>query len=172
MAAASGGKSAWVYSERNDGYRTVVGERGSDLIGRSCGKRLAIARAVLKNAPILLLDEAQLASRSENEMLATRARLPDVQSTTIVDCSYPACHRAQGGSILVLEGGRVIGGGNMTAALIRKRRRYSSFAELQFPISLRGRRPMERRCGVRGKRQTVADRAKRAPSAFALGKEA
>ena len=55
-----------------DGYRTVPGERGNTLSGGE-KQRIAIARAVLKNAPVLLLDEATSALDNESERLVNEA---------------------------------------------------------------------------------------------------
>ena len=55
-----------------DGYETVIGEGGSTLSGGE-KQRISIARAILKNAPILILDEATSASDPENQMEIDRA---------------------------------------------------------------------------------------------------
>lgn len=68
FAAAREANADGFIREQPQGYDTIVGERGTRLSGGQC-QRIAIARAILKNAPILLLDEATSALDSESERL-------------------------------------------------------------------------------------------------------
>ena len=89
------------------GYQTVIGERGSKLSGGQ-RQRLSIARAVLKNPPILILDEATSAldEKTEEEFLSALRSLHG-QKTIIVISHRPAsiewCNR-----VIVLEDGRIV----------------------------------------------------------------
>lgn len=112
------------------GYESLVGEHGTQLSGGQ-RQRIAIARAFLKNAPILLLDEATAALDSESEAEVQRA-LRDLQAnrTTLV-----IAHRLQtvvtADRICVIDGGRVVESGRHEELLAR-RGRYYNFSQLQF----------------------------------------
>ncbi|MCK0208359.1 ABC transporter ATP-binding protein/permease [Starkeya koreensis] len=113
-----------------DGYNSRVGEHGAELSGGQ-RQRIAIARAFLKDAPILLLDEATAALDSESEAEVQKA-LYELQRnrTTLV-----IAHRLQtvinADRICVVEKGRVVESGRHDE-LITKRGRYFTFHQLQF----------------------------------------
>ncbi len=112
------------------GYETRVGEHGAQLSGGQ-RQRIAIARAFLKNAPILLLDEATAALDSESEAEVQKA-LQELahQRTTIV-----IAHRLQtvvgADKICVIEHGRVVESGRH-GELLAQRGRYYGFYYAQF----------------------------------------
>ncbi len=112
------------------GYDSLVGEHGAQLSGGQ-RQRIAIARAFLKNAPILLLDEATAALDPESEAEVQRA-LRDLQAnrTTLV-----IAHRLQtvvnADRICVIDAGRVVESGRHEELLAR-RGRYYNFHQLQF----------------------------------------
>ncbi|MFH1557833.1 MAG: ABC transporter ATP-binding protein [Pseudomonadota bacterium] len=112
------------------GYDTQVGEHGAQLSGGQ-RQRIAISRAFLKDAPILLLDEATAALDSESEAEVQKA-LVTLQSrrTTIV-----IAHRLQtvvrADKICVVDGGHVVESGRHDE-LMAKRGRYYSFYQMQF----------------------------------------
>ena len=112
------------------GYDTVLGERGVSL---SAGQRqrIAIARAVLRDAPILLLDEATSALDSESETLVQRAldRIMDGRTTLVIAHRLATVTRAD--RILVLDGGRIVEEGTHQS-LLSNGGIYSRLAELQF----------------------------------------
>ena len=114
----------------SDGYATTVGEQGSNLSGGQ-RQRIAIARAFLKEAPILLLDEptAALDSESEREIQKALDELR-VGRTTIV-----VAHRLQtivdADRICVIEGGRAVETGTH-ADLMLLHGAYHSFFATQF----------------------------------------
>lgn len=66
IAAAKAAQCDEFISKLSDGYQTVIGENGSTLSGGEC-QRLSIARALLKDAPVILLDEATASLDVDNE---------------------------------------------------------------------------------------------------------
>jgi ATP-binding cassette subfamily B protein len=112
------------------GYDTQVGEHGAQLSGGQRA-RIAIARAFLKNAPILLLDEPTAALDSESELMVQRAiDALKVSRTTLV-----IAHRLHtvlaASRILVIENGRIVESG-CHDELVARRGRYFSLYQLQF----------------------------------------
>ena len=130
VAAAKAAHAHTFISAFEQGYDTLVGEHGTQLSGGQ-RQRIAIARAFLKDAPILLLDEATAALDSESEAEVQKA-LRGLQSerTTIV-----IAHRlqtvVQADRICVIERGRVVESGSHEE-LIAKRGRYFGFYYAQF----------------------------------------
>jgi ATP-binding cassette subfamily B protein len=114
----------------SDGYGTLVGEQGGNLSGGQ-RQRIAIARAFLKQAPILLLDEPTAALDSESEREIQKA-LDDLRAgrTTIV-----VAHRLQtivdADRICVVEAGRAVEVGTH-AELIQLKGAYHTFFATQF----------------------------------------
>jgi ABC-type multidrug transport system fused ATPase/permease subunit len=90
-----------------EGYETVVGERGSTLSGGE-KQRLSIARAFLKDAPVLILDEptSALDARTESQLLEALERLMLGRITFIIAHRLSTTRKAT--QILVLDHGRVI----------------------------------------------------------------
>jgi ATP-binding cassette subfamily B protein len=112
------------------GYATLAGERGVTLSGGE-RQRIAIARAILQNAPVLLLDEATSALDSENEA-AVQAALEKVMSerTTLV-IAHRLSTVLRADRILVLDNGRLIEEGTHQS-LVAKDGLYARLAKLQF----------------------------------------
>jgi ABC-type multidrug transport system fused ATPase/permease subunit len=114
-----------------DGYRTVIGERGARLSGGQ-RQRLAIARALLVDASILILDEALSSVDAENEAVIQQAleRLMQGRTTLILAHRLSSVIRAD--RILVLEQGRVVDSGRHSDLIRRDgpyRRLMASQAE-------------------------------------------
>jgi len=112
-------------------YDTVIGERGQRLSGGQ-RQRLAIARAILKNSPILILDEATSSLDSESEALVQDALANLMRDRT----SFVIAHRLstiqRADLIVVLEGGRVVEVGKHEALLAVPRGVYAGLHAMQF----------------------------------------
>ena len=111
------------------GYDTMVGERGLKLSGGE-KQRVAIARTLLKNPPILIFDEATSALDSTNER-AIQAELESVgQNKTVLVIAHRLSTVVDAHEILVLEQGRIIERGRHDALLARNGR-YAEMWKLQ-----------------------------------------
>jgi ATP-binding cassette, subfamily B, bacterial MsbA len=112
-------------------YDTVIGERGSRLSGGQ-RQRIAIARAILKDPPILILDEATSALDAESERLVQRAlhNLMKGRTTLVIAHRLATVRRAD--RILVLEGGEVPEVGRHEELLCKPGGTYSRLYDLQF----------------------------------------
>ncbi len=93
-----------------EGYNTLVGERGASLSGGQ-RQRIAIARAFLKNAPILILDEATSALDSESEQKVQQALTELVQGRMTFMIAHRFSSISLATRILVFEAGRITGDG-------------------------------------------------------------
>ncbi|MGW7546641.1 ABC transporter ATP-binding protein, partial [Streptomyces sp. NPDC054770] len=108
IVAAARGADADEFIERlPDGYATLVGQRGRTLSGGQC-RRLAIARAMIRDAPVLLLDEptAGLDARSARRVMEPLRRLMAGRTTVVVSHQPAAVRDAT--RIVVLDHGRVV----------------------------------------------------------------
>lgn len=111
------------------GYQTMIGERGSKLSGGQ-RQRLAIARAVLKNPPILILDEATSALDSESEKLVQEALTNLMKNRTSVVIAHRLSTIQHADEILVIQEGRIIERGTH-ADLLKADGLYRKLSELQ-----------------------------------------
>lgn len=112
------------------GYDTLVGERGVFLSGGQ-RQRLAIARAVLADAPVLVLDEATSALDTESERLVQQALQNLMQHRTTICIAHRLSTVRRADAIVVIERGRIIEIGTH-AELLRRGGAYSRLYELQF----------------------------------------
>ena len=104
--------------ERGRGLDTLVGERGLKLSGGE-RQRLAIARAFLKNAPILVLDEATSSLDSEVEAAIQDSLMQLMQGRTVIAIAHRLSTITGMDRLLVLEAGRLVEEGSHTELLAR-----------------------------------------------------
>lgn len=113
-----------------EGYDTWIGERGVMLSGGQ-NQRLAIARAVLRDAPVLLLDEATSSLDAESERQVQEAVGRLAAGRTVIAIAHRLATVRQSDRIVVLEGGRVVASGSH-ASLVSGGGLYAHYASLQF----------------------------------------
>ncbi len=119
--------------ESPGGYEGVIGERGVRL---SAGQqqRIAIARALLKNAPILILDEAtsNLDSQSESEVQGALEKLMEGRTTFIIAHRLSTIKKAD--RILVLSEGTIVEEGSHSELMARKGDYYKLYT-MQYQVT-------------------------------------
>ena len=112
-----------------EGYDTMIGEGGSSLSGGE-KQRISIARAILKNAPIILLDEATASIDPENEHLIQQAISELIQGKTIVTIAHRLATIENADQILVVDHGKIVQKGTHDQ-LIQKKGIYRSFINIR-----------------------------------------
>lgn len=110
-------------------YETIIGERGQRLSGGE-RQRISIARALLKNAPILILDEATSALDSESEKLVQVALTNLIKDRTTFVIAHRLSTIRNASTILVLDRGKIVESGNHDS-LIEQDGLYRRFFRLQ-----------------------------------------
>ena len=111
-----------------DGYSTVIGEGGATLSGGE-KQRISIARAILKDAPIIILDEATANVDPENEDKLTAAFDALTENKTVIMIAHRLKTIRNADKIVVIEGGKISSGTH--EELLVNSERYSRFIKLR-----------------------------------------
>ena len=112
-----------------DGYDTVIGEGGSSLSGGE-KQRISIARAILKDAPIVILDEATASIDPENEHLIQEAISALTHGKTIITIAHRLATIENADQILVIDGGTVAQRGTHEE-LLEQEGTYKTFIKIR-----------------------------------------
>jgi ATP-binding cassette subfamily B protein len=116
-----------------DGYETIVGERGQKLSGGQ-RQRVSIARAVLKDPPVLILDEATSAVDNETEAAIQRSMQVITQGRTTLVVAHRLSTIVNADRIYVLDQGRIIEHGNHKDLLVQNGQ-YAALWRVQAGIT-------------------------------------
>jgi len=112
-----------------DGYNTILGENGSTLSGGE-RQRISIARALLKDSPIILLDEATASLDPENEVFVQKAIAKLVENKTVIIIAHRLRTVVDADQILVLDNGKLVEYGTHNE-LMRKNGLYHRLYHIQ-----------------------------------------
>ena len=129
LAAAKAARCDEFVKKLPDGYETILGENGSTLSGGE-RQRLSIARALLKDAPIVLLDEATASLDPESEASIQQAIGVLIEGKTVIVIAHRLRTVAEADKIIVLENGQVIEEGTHEE-LIDKKGVYNKLYTIQ-----------------------------------------
>ncbi len=116
--------------ELKDGYKTMIGERGVRLSGGQ-QQRLAIARAFLKNAPVLILDEATSSLDNESEAMVQKALNHLMEGRTVIVIAHRLSTVRHADQIVVLEDGQIVETGTHQS-LLDADTHYARLLKAQF----------------------------------------
>lgn len=117
-------------TEQPEGYQTVIGDRGTKLSGGQ-RQRISIARAILKNPPILILDEATSALDTESEKLVQEALTHLMQNRTVLVIAHRLSTIQHADEILVIHQGQIIERGTHESLLENEEGFYRKLTLMQ-----------------------------------------
>ena len=130
ILAAKAANALEFINDLSEGFDTVIGEKGVKLSGGQ-RQRLAIARAIMKNPPILILDEATSALDTESERLVQKALETLMANRTVLVIAHRLSTVTNADKIILLDKGEIkeIGTHN---ELMEKEGFYSNLYKIQF----------------------------------------
>ncbi|MFA4930554.1 MAG: ABC transporter ATP-binding protein [Patescibacteria group bacterium] len=129
-------KAAWAHEfivNKEKGYNTIIGEKGVRLSGGE-KQRLSIARAILQNPPILILDEATSSVDVQTEKKIQQALEKLTQNRTTIAIAHRLSTLRHADRILYIEGGKIIESGSHSS-LLRKKGKYHQLVNLQTKLN-------------------------------------
>ena len=135
-AAAQAANAHKFIAEQPQGYETVIGEKGVRISGGQ-RQRLSIARALVKDAPILILDEATSALDSESEIEVQLAIEHLMENRTTIVIAHRLSTIRNTDRIYVIEKGQIVEQGTHDELLLREGR-YQQLYEMQFQDQTNG----------------------------------
>ena len=116
MSAAKIANAHHFIMQKENGYETIIGERGNKLSGGE-KQRVTIARAVLKNPPILILDEATSSLDTESEKLVQDAINKLMNNRTSIVIAHRLSTIRHADEIIVLQKGKIVERGTHTSLM-------------------------------------------------------
>ncbi len=131
MAAAKAANAHTFIMQMPEKYDSVIGERGVKISGGE-RQRLALARAILKNPPILILDEATSSLDTESEILVQQAIEHLMAGRTSIVIAHRLSTIQNADRILVISGGRIVETGKHRELVRHSRGVYKKLYDLQF----------------------------------------
>ena len=132
IKAAKAANADSFIEKTQDGYKTIIGEKGVKLSGGQ-RQRLAIARAILKDPPILILDEATSALDTESERLVQEAIEHLMEKRTCLVIAHRLSTVQSADNIIVLKDGKINGYGKH-AHLMETCSLYKKLYKMQFNV--------------------------------------
>ena len=130
-AAAEAANAHEFITQLQHGYDSVIGERGTKLSGGQ-RQRISIARALLKNPPIIIFDEATSALDSESEMIVQEAIERLMQNRTSIVIAHRLSTIKNADRIIVIDGGEVVQSGKHQDLVRQRGGIYKKLYEMQF----------------------------------------